>query len=111
MPKNNTAELTAYKLLRSEVAERLAIVSPDPRAPSAELRTMAEYLLVVCDHQAGQSSVSPAQQYPHVLRDTPYKLDDLDAIVRQADLLASREWQRGAIFHLTVQAANAVAAA
>lgn len=107
MATNDTAELTAYKALRADIAARLAIVSPDPAAPSEELRALAERLVAVCDGQAGLAPPPPALRFEH-----GYVQDagDFEHQVRRCALLSSSEWNNGSLPHRLLELTNAIAA-
>ena len=96
--------LATYKALRADIAARLAIVSPDPGAPSDELRALAEQLVAVCDGQAGLGAAPAAP----ILAGVYTSFDDA---LRRCALLSSSEWSSGAFPHELLRLANVVAAA
>jgi hypothetical protein len=100
--------LDAYKELRDDVAARLSYVSPDPHAPSPELRALATRLLQVTDAQAGLSASAPALAHNSldVVASLPF-----EAMVRRCAVLSGAEWSSVAIPSELWRLANAVAAA
>lgn len=100
----DTAEIAAYRVVREAIAARLAIVAPDPGAPSDELRALATYLIAAGDSQVGLGAAPPAL----ILAGVYMSFDDA---LRRCALLSSQEWQSGALPHRLVELANAVAAA
>jgi hypothetical protein len=105
MASKQVAEYQAY---RATVAARLAIVSPEPGAPSDELRALAERLVAVCDGQAGLAPPPPALTYePGYVT----AAGTFDQLVARAGVLSMNEWGSIAIPHELLRLANLVASA
>lgn len=87
MAKNEA--LAAYKTLRDDVVRRLAIVSPDPGAPSPELKALGDRLVAVCDAQAGLTASAPVLHFDALHVVASLSFDDL---LHRACLLSQSEW-------------------
>ncbi len=88
------SKLSDYQAYRATLAQRLAFVSPDPRAPTDTLRSQMTLILAVADSQAG---LGPAPSTVQQQAMATYPGGGFDQLVRDASQLSSAQWQSAII--------------